>query len=47
MGPRRFVPGDPRTASQEFGERYLQVVSEATVRLLDDIDRTFKAMPER
>jgi creatinine amidohydrolase len=39
--------GDPRTANAEFGERYLQVVCEATVRLLDDIDRTFAAMPER
>ena len=37
--------GDAREASAEFGERYLSVVSRATIRLLDDIDRTFKAMP--
>lgn len=39
--------GDAREASAEFGERYLDVVSRATVRLLDDIERTFAAMPER
>lgn len=39
--------GDAREASVEFGERYLDVVVEATVRLLDDIDRTFEAMPPR
>jgi creatinine amidohydrolase len=37
--------GDAREASAEFGERYLSVVSRATIRLLEDIDRTFKAMP--
>lgn len=39
--------GDARQASAEFGERYLSVVSEATVRLLSDIERTFAAMPRR
>ena len=39
--------GDAREASVEFGERYLAVVTEATVRMLDDIERTFGAMPPR
>jgi creatinine amidohydrolase len=39
--------GDAREATPEFGERYLEVVSEATIRMLDDIDRTFAAMPGR
>jgi creatinine amidohydrolase len=39
--------GDAREASVEFGERYLGVVTEATVRSLDDIERTFAAMPAR
>jgi creatinine amidohydrolase len=39
--------GDAREASVEFGQRYLGVVTEATVRTLDDIERTFAAMPAR
>ncbi len=39
--------GDAREASVEYGERYLRVVTEATVRMLDDIERTFEAMPAR
>jgi creatinine amidohydrolase len=39
--------GDPRQATAEFGNRYLDVVVESTIRLLDDIDRTFEAMPPR
>lgn len=39
--------GDPRGSSAEFGERYLQVVSRSTLRMLDDIERTFEAMPDR
>ena len=39
--------GDARDSSTEFGERYLGVVSRATIRLLDDIERTFAAMPDR
>jgi len=31
----------------EYGQRYLDVVTGATVRLLDDIERTFAAMPAR
>ena len=39
--------GDARESTVEFGERYLDVVVEATVRMLEDIDRTFDAMPPR
>ncbi len=39
--------GDARQSTPEFGERYLSVVSTATVRLLNDIERTFEAMPDR
>jgi creatinine amidohydrolase len=39
--------GDARGSTAEFGERYLAVVAEATIRLLDDIERTFAAMPPR
>ena len=39
--------GDARESSVEFGERYLQVVTRSTIRLLDDIERTFAAMPDR
>jgi creatinine amidohydrolase len=39
--------GDAREATAAFGERYLQVVTAATIRMLDDIDRTFEAMPQR
>jgi creatinine amidohydrolase len=39
--------GDAREATPEFGERYLQVVAEATVRILDDVERTQRAMPDR
>jgi creatinine amidohydrolase len=39
--------GDARASSAEFGERYLAVVAEATIRILDDIDRTHAAMPPR
>ncbi|HEV8403150.1 MAG TPA: creatininase family protein, partial [Candidatus Limnocylindrales bacterium] len=39
--------GDARDSSAEYGERYLGVVTEATLRMLDDIDRTFAAMPPR
>jgi creatinine amidohydrolase len=39
--------GDARDSSAEFGERYLAVVAEATIRTLDDIERTFAAMPAR
>jgi creatinine amidohydrolase len=39
--------GDARESSAEYGERYLQVVTEATIRMLDDIERTHGAMPAR
>jgi len=39
--------GDAREATPEYGERYLTVVTEATLRMLDDIERTFEAMPPR
>ncbi len=39
--------GDARGSTAEFGERYLEVVADSTIRLLDDIERTFEAMPGR
>lgn len=39
--------GDPRDSNAEFGERYLAACVAGTVRLLDDIERTFAAMPDR
>lgn len=39
--------GDAREASPEFGARYLDVVEAATIRMLEDIERTFEAMPPR
>ena len=43
--PARGAMRASRTA--EYGERYLEVVTDATVRVLDDIERTFAAMPPR
>jgi creatinine amidohydrolase len=39
--------GDARESSAEYGEHYLAVVTEATLRMLDDVERTFEAMPAR
>jgi creatinine amidohydrolase len=39
--------GDAREASVEFGQRYLEVVEAATLRMLEDIEKTFDAMPPR
>jgi creatinine amidohydrolase len=39
--------GDARGSTAEKGERYLEIVSQATIRMLDDVERTFEAMPER
>jgi creatinine amidohydrolase len=39
--------GDARDASAAFGERYLEVVVRSTIRILEDIERTFAAMPPR
>jgi creatinine amidohydrolase len=39
--------GDARESTPEYGERYLSVVTAATIRLIGDIGRTFEAMPGR
>ncbi len=39
--------GDARGSTAEFGERYLAAMSEATVRMIEDVQRTFDAMPAR
>jgi creatinine amidohydrolase len=39
--------GDARGATAEFGERYLRVVTEATIRIIDDVARAQAAMPDR
>ena len=39
--------GDPRKATAETGERYLQAGVRSTLALLDNIERTFAAMPAR
>jgi len=39
--------GDARESSAEFGERYLAAVTRGTIRMVDDIERTFQAMPAR
>ena len=39
--------GDAREATAEYGERYLEVVVEATMRMVQDIEKTFEAMPPR
>jgi creatinine amidohydrolase len=39
--------GDAREASVVFGRRYLDAAEAATLRVLEDIERTFAAMPPR
>jgi creatinine amidohydrolase/Fe(II)-dependent formamide hydrolase-like protein len=39
--------GDAREATAEYGEEYLAFATDSTVGLLDDIERTFAAMPPR
>jgi creatinine amidohydrolase len=39
--------GDGRDATAEFGARYLDVMTASTARVLDDIERTYAAMPSR
>ena len=39
--------GDAREATAEFGRRYLDVVAASTIRLIQDVERTFEAMPGR
>ena len=45
--PQSGTWGDAREATAEFGERYLGWSTEATVRILDDIERTQAALPDR
>jgi creatinine amidohydrolase/Fe(II)-dependent formamide hydrolase-like protein len=39
--------GDARKATPEAGERYLQASVRSTLALLDNIEKTFAAMPPR
>jgi creatinine amidohydrolase len=39
--------GDARESSPDYGEGYLRVVTEATIRMLGDVERTQEAMPDR
>jgi creatinine amidohydrolase len=39
--------GDPRNSTAEIGERYLAAGVRSTLALLDNIERTFAAMPPR
>jgi creatinine amidohydrolase len=39
--------GDATSASVEFGQRYLDVMTAATIRMLTDVDRTFESLPSR
>jgi creatinine amidohydrolase len=39
--------GDARQSSVEYGRRYLDVVEAATLRMLEDVAKTFEAMPPR
>jgi creatinine amidohydrolase len=39
--------GDARQATPEIGERFLQAGVRSTIALLENIENTFKAMPER
>jgi creatinine amidohydrolase len=39
--------GDARESSVEYGQRYLDVVEAATLRMLEDVAKTFDAMPPR
>jgi len=39
--------GDAMESSAEFGERCLDVAARSTIRLINDIERAFAAMPER
>ena len=39
--------GDARGATPEIGERFLDIGVESTIRVLEDIERTFAAMTER
>jgi creatinine amidohydrolase len=39
--------GDARPATPEMGERYLKIAADATLAVLDNIEKTFRAMPPR
>src|SRR5262245_13164960 len=39
--------GDARGSSKEIGERYLEIGVKSTLAVLDNINRTFEAMPPR
>jgi creatinine amidohydrolase len=39
--------GEARGATPEMGEKYLQLGVESTIAVLDNIERTFAAMPPR
>lgn len=39
--------GDARQATREMGEEYLKIAVDATLAVLDNIERTFLAMPPR
>jgi creatinine amidohydrolase len=39
--------GDPTTATPEMGERYLQIGVKSTLAVLENIEKTFQAMPPR
>ena len=39
--------GDAREATPEMGERYLKIAVDGTLAVLDNIEKTFRAMPPR
>jgi creatinine amidohydrolase/Fe(II)-dependent formamide hydrolase-like protein len=39
--------GDARTATAESGERYLSLGVKSTIAMLENIEKTFAAMPPR
>jgi creatinine amidohydrolase len=39
--------GDARQATREMGQRYLELAADATLSVLQNIERTFQAMPPR
>src|SRR5258706_8610344 len=39
--------GDARQATKEMGEEYLKIAVDATLAVLDNIEKTFLAMPPR
>jgi creatinine amidohydrolase/Fe(II)-dependent formamide hydrolase-like protein len=39
--------GDPRPSTADTGERFLQAAVRSTLAVLDNVERTFAAMPAR